>query len=163
MTEGKRYGYARVSTGDQDLTVQREALKAAGCTIIREEKKSGTTREGREQLEILLTFLEEGDTLVVTRIDRLARSNIDFQNIYADLTKRGIKFECTEQPIMNTGGALGGFFVAIVAPLIFTDYFELQWGLLLCILLFLFVCLRDRNPGSFKRWRLPAKPPFYLL
>ena len=58
--------------------------------------------------------------------------------------------------MIAAGGALGGFFVAIVAPLIFTDYFELQFGLLLCVLLFLFVCLRDRNPGSFLRWRLTA-------
>jgi hypothetical protein len=58
--------------------------------------------------------------------------------------------------MIAAGGALGGFFVAIDAPLIFTDYFELQWGLLLCGLLFLFVCLRDRNSGSFRRWRTPA-------
>ena len=58
--------------------------------------------------------------------------------------------------MIAAGGALGGFFVAIDAPLIFTNYFELQFGLLLCVLLFLFVCLRDRNAGSFHRWRLPA-------
>ena len=109
------YGYARVSTGEQDLTIQREALKAAGCSIIREEKRSGTTREGREELETLLAFLQPGDTLCVTRIDRLARSNKDFQNIYADLVKRGVKLKCTEQPIMNTEGALGGLMVNILA------------------------------------------------
>ncbi|MGA3162827.1 MAG: fused MFS/spermidine synthase [Verrucomicrobiota bacterium] len=58
--------------------------------------------------------------------------------------------------MIAAGGAMGGFFVAIDAPLIFTDYFELQWGLLLCVLLFLLVCLRDRNFGGFHRWRLPA-------
>jgi tetratricopeptide (TPR) repeat protein len=58
--------------------------------------------------------------------------------------------------MIAAGGALGGFFVAVIAPLVFTDYFELQWGLLLCGLLLLLVCARDRNPGSFKRWRLPA-------
>ncbi len=58
--------------------------------------------------------------------------------------------------MIAAGGALGGFFVAILAPLIFTDYFELQWGLLLCVLLFLFVCLRDWNSNSFRRWRLPV-------
>lgn len=109
------YGYARVSTGDQDLTVQREALKKAGCTVIREEKKSGTTRQGREQLDTLLAFLDPGDTLVITRIDRLARSNVDFQNIYADLTKRGVKLVCTEQPIMNTDGAMGSLMINILA------------------------------------------------
>ncbi len=58
--------------------------------------------------------------------------------------------------MIAAGGALGGFFVAVGAPLIFTDYFELQFGLLLCVLLFLFVCLRDRNFGGFLHWRLPS-------
>ena len=69
-----RYGYARVSTTDQDLAVQREALERAGCAVICEEKVSGTSRQGREELAILLTFLQPGDELVVTRVDRLARS-----------------------------------------------------------------------------------------
>jgi hypothetical protein len=58
--------------------------------------------------------------------------------------------------MIAAGGALGGLFVAVIAPLIFNDYFELQWGLLLCGLLFLLVCLRDRDPGSFKPWRIPV-------
>ena len=73
------YGYARVSTTDQDLTIQIEALRKVGCEIIREEKRSGTTREGRAHLDTLLTFLRSGDTLMVTRIDRLARSIEDLQ------------------------------------------------------------------------------------
>jgi DNA invertase Pin-like site-specific DNA recombinase len=109
------YGYARVSTGEQDLTIQRETFTKAGCTIIREEKRSGTSLEGREELATLLAFLRPGDTLMVTRIDRLARSNQDFQNIYADLTARGVKLKCTEQPIMDTDGALGGLMVNILA------------------------------------------------
>uniref|UniRef100_UPI00258AB616 recombinase family protein n=1 Tax=Acidiphilium sp. TaxID=527 RepID=UPI00258AB616 len=59
------YGYARVSTIDQDLAVQRAALKAAGCDIIRAEKASGARRDGRSELQILLDFLRQGDTLVV--------------------------------------------------------------------------------------------------
>ena len=109
------YGYARVSTGEQDLTIQREALLKAGCEIVREEKRSGTSREGRAELETLLAFLRKGDTLMVTRIDRPARSNKDFQNIYADLSARGVKLKCTEQPIMDTDGALGGLMVNILA------------------------------------------------
>src|SRR5215467_8494303 len=69
-----QYGYARVSTTDQDLSVQRDALKAAECDVIRSEKVTGTTRDGRKELATLLDFIREGDTLVVTRIDRLARS-----------------------------------------------------------------------------------------
>src|SRR5215217_7612614 len=68
------YGYARVSSLDQDLTLQEEMLRAAGCQIVRAEKKSGTAREGRSELRLLLDFLHKGDTLVITRIDRLARS-----------------------------------------------------------------------------------------
>jgi len=83
------YGYARVSTGDQDLTIQREALTAAGCQMIREEKKSGTKLEGRDELKILLDFITKGDTLVVTRIDRLARSVLDLQGIVRKLKDKG--------------------------------------------------------------------------
>jgi DNA invertase Pin-like site-specific DNA recombinase len=64
-------GYARVSTTDQDLTVQIEALKAAGCDVIRKEKASGTSTKGRTELATILDFIREGDTLAVTRIDRL--------------------------------------------------------------------------------------------
>ncbi|HEX2218863.1 MAG TPA: recombinase family protein, partial [Gemmatimonadales bacterium] len=61
------YGYARVSTLDQDLAIQEEALRAAGCHVVRAEKRSGSTREGRTELRLLLDFLHPGDTLVVTR------------------------------------------------------------------------------------------------
>ena len=84
------YGYARVSTLDQDLTLQRAALKAAGCEVIRAEKATGTRRDGRTELQVLLEFLREGDTLVVTRIDRLARSVKDLQDIVHELKARGV-------------------------------------------------------------------------
>ena len=71
------YGYARVSTIEQDLGLQRAALKAAGCDVIRAEKASGTRRDGRTELQVLLDFLRPGDALLVTRIDRLARSMKD--------------------------------------------------------------------------------------
>ena len=79
------YGYARVSTIDRDLSIQKAALTAAGCAIIRDEKVFGTSTEGREELKTLLQFLREGDTLVVTRIDRLAPSLRDLQNIVHEL------------------------------------------------------------------------------
>jgi DNA invertase Pin-like site-specific DNA recombinase len=66
-------GYARVSTIDQDLSIQKAAHKAAGCDPIRSEKRSGTSIIGRDELRTVLNFLREGDTLTVTRIDRLAR------------------------------------------------------------------------------------------
>jgi DNA invertase Pin-like site-specific DNA recombinase len=97
-------GYARVSTTDQDLTVQIEALKAAGCDVIRKEKASGTTTKGRTELATILDFIREGDTLVVTRIDRLARSIADLQDIVRSLKGRGAALRATEQPI-NTATA----------------------------------------------------------
>jgi DNA invertase Pin-like site-specific DNA recombinase len=67
------YGYARVPTLDQNLTVQRQASRMAGCGVIRAEKASGSRRDRRTELQVLLDFVQPGDTLVVTRIDRLAR------------------------------------------------------------------------------------------
>ena len=104
------YGYARVSTTDQDLTIQIEALKAAGCEIIREEKISGTSREGRVELDTLMEFLREGDVLMVTRIDRLARSIRDLQNLVHDIRERGASLKATEQPI-DTSTAAGKAFL----------------------------------------------------
>ena len=94
-----KYGYARVSTTDQDLTIQIDALNAAGCENIRQEKVSGTSVQGRDELNTLLEFMREGDELVVTRVDRLARSIRDLQNIVYDLNKKGVTISATEQPI----------------------------------------------------------------
>jgi DNA invertase Pin-like site-specific DNA recombinase len=94
-----KIGYARASTEDQDCTIQEAALKAAGCTVVRSEKKSGTTTQGREQLHTVLEFLQAGDTLVVTRIDRLARSVRDLEAIVATIKERGAHLQATEQPI----------------------------------------------------------------
>lgn len=104
------YGYARVSSADQDLTVQRDALKAAGCETIREEKLSGTTIKGRTELAILRDFMRKGDTLVVTRIDRLARSIGDLQDIVRSLKEKGVALRATQQPI-DTSTAAGKAFL----------------------------------------------------
>lgn len=104
------YGYARVSTNDQDLTLQQNALKAAGCTKVRSEKVSGTTTKGRTELAILLEFIGKGDTLVVTRIDRLARSIGDLQDIVRSLKAKGVALRATEQPI-DTSTAAGKAFL----------------------------------------------------
>ena len=77
----QKIGYARVSTTDQDLDVQIAALTAAGCGIVRSEKRSGTSTAGRDELGTILAFIGAGDELVVTRIDRLARSIGDLQDI----------------------------------------------------------------------------------
>lgn len=92
-------GYARVSTEDQDCAVQEEALRAAGCTVVRSEKRSGTTTSGRDELDTVLSFLRPGDVLMVTRIDRLARSVSDLEKIVAQLREKDAHLRATEQPI----------------------------------------------------------------
>jgi DNA invertase Pin-like site-specific DNA recombinase len=104
------YGYARVSTTDQDLSIQETALRAAGCTVIRSEKVTGTTREGRGELATLLEFIRPGDALVVTRIDRLARSIGDLQDIVRTVKAKGATLKATEQPI-DTSTAAGKAFL----------------------------------------------------
>ena len=104
------YGYARVSTLDQDLGLQRAALKAIGCGVVRAEKASGSRRDGRTELQVLLDFVQPGDTLVVTRIDRLARSMRDLQDIVHELKAKGVALRATEQPV-DTGTAAGKAFL----------------------------------------------------
>lgn len=104
------YGYARVSSNDQDFTLQEQALRAAGCEVIRAEKATGTSRTGRTELQVLLDFLRCGDTLVVTRIDRLARSIKDLQDIVFALKAQGVTLKATEQPI-DTRTAAGKAFL----------------------------------------------------
>lgn len=109
------YGYARVSSGDQDLTVQRNALKAAGCEVIREEKASGKSREGREQLQILMDFVREGDTLVVTKLDRLARNTLDMLDIIQQLGDRGVGFKSLAEPWADTTSPAGKLMLTVMA------------------------------------------------
>ena len=103
-------GYARVSTTDQDLSIQEAALKAAGCDVIRAEKRSGTTTQGREELRTVLDFLRRGDVFMVTRIDRLARSIGDLQDIVRSIRACGASLKATEQPI-DTSTAAGKCFL----------------------------------------------------
>ncbi|WP_412139555.1 recombinase family protein [Erwinia tracheiphila] len=103
------YGYARVSTSEQDLTLQTQTLRAAGCEIIRAEKASGSSRTGRSELQLLLEFLRPGDTLMVTRVDRLARSIKDLQDRVCP-DSAGRNAQATEQPV-DTRSAAGKAFL----------------------------------------------------
>lgn len=105
-----RVGYARVSSSDQDLTIQLQVLTSAGCKKIFSEKESGSKQTGRIQLDACLDYLREGDTLVITRIDRLSRSLRDLQNLVHDLKNKGINLEATEQSI-DTSSASGNAFL----------------------------------------------------
>jgi DNA invertase Pin-like site-specific DNA recombinase len=98
-------GYARVSTTDQNLEIQIAALKAAGCDVIRSEKRSGASTKGRTELQTVLDFLRKGDVLIVTRIDRLARSIGDLQDIVRVVKAKGASLKATEQPIDTTSAA----------------------------------------------------------
>src|ERR1700719_1482918 len=103
-------GYARVSTTDQDLSIQEAALRAVGCDVIRAEKQSGTSTQGRAELRTVLEFIGKGDVLLVTRVDRLARSIGDLQDIVRTLKAKGAILKATEQPI-DTGTAAGKCFL----------------------------------------------------
>ncbi|MGP4063029.1 recombinase family protein [Halobacillus sp. H74] len=85
-----KIGYARVSTVVQDLETQREILHHEGCERIFVEKVTGTSTAQRKALKEAIEFLREGDTLIVTKIDRLARSIIDLNKIIQDLRSDGI-------------------------------------------------------------------------
>ncbi|MFC6389926.1 recombinase family protein [Methylorubrum zatmanii] len=97
-------GYARVSSDDQDLTIQIEKLRAAGAERIFAEKRSGTSLTGRTEFEALMAFVRDGDEVITTRIDRCARSMADFQKIIEAWTEKGVRYRAVEQ----AGVALDG-------------------------------------------------------
>jgi DNA invertase Pin-like site-specific DNA recombinase len=103
-------GYARVSTTDQDVSIQEAVLLSAGCDVIRAEKQSGTSTQGRAELRTVLDFIGKGDVLMVTRVDRLARSIGDLQDIVRTLKAKGASLRATEQPI-DTSTAAGKCFL----------------------------------------------------
>lgn len=107
---GRRIGYARVSTDDQDLAIQQGALARDGCAIVFEEKRSGTKRDGRDQLDLALKVLMKGDTLVVTRLDRLGRSLRDLANIAHEIDSVGAHLRVIEQSVDTATSAGRAFF-----------------------------------------------------
>ena len=107
---GRRIGYARVSTDDQDLAIQNAALKKDGCAIVFEEKRSGTKRDGRDQLQLAMKVLTKGDSLVVTRLDRLGRSLRDLANIAHEIEALGANLRVLEQSVDTATSAGRAFF-----------------------------------------------------
>lgn len=106
-------GYARVSTVDQKTDTQVAALKAAGCSVVRKEKVSGKSRQGRTELETVLDFVRPGDTLVVTKLDRLGRSTRDVLNLVHELTEKGAALKVLE-PAINTDGPIGKMVLTVL-------------------------------------------------
>jgi DNA invertase Pin-like site-specific DNA recombinase len=107
-------GYARVSSFGQDLEVQLEKLKQAGCAKIFREKRSGVDT-GRPQLREALEYLRESDTFLVTKLDRLARSAPDLYTILAQLTKKGVAFKVVDDPSIDTSSRTGKRIMGILA------------------------------------------------
>ncbi|TIN31723.1 MAG: recombinase family protein [Mesorhizobium sp.] len=101
-----RIGYARVSTIDQDLDTQIAKLKAEGCALVRSEKRSGASREGRAELATIIDFLRPGDELVVARLDRLGRDTRDVLNLIHECEQRGA-FATVLDPHVSTPGEMG--------------------------------------------------------
>lgn len=101
-----RIGYARVSTIDQDLDTQLTRLKSEGCDIVRSEKVSGATREGRTELATVLEFLRTVDELVVTRLDRLGRDTRDVLNLVHECEAKGASVTVLD-PFVSTKGQMG--------------------------------------------------------
>jgi len=94
-------GYARASTQDQNLELQLDALRAAGCEKVFEDKTSGT-RTARPGLDQILEHARQGDTVVVSRLDRLGRSMRRLLIVVSDLEKRGVGFRSLQKPIDTT-------------------------------------------------------------
>ncbi len=107
-------GYARVSTDDQHLDSQRAALRAAGCHRIYEEKVSGAQRD-RPELARLLEHLREGDVVVATRLDRLARSTRDLLDLAEMLNRTGAGLRSIAEPWADTTSAAGKMVLTIFA------------------------------------------------
>jgi DNA invertase Pin-like site-specific DNA recombinase len=108
-----RVGYARVSTLDQDLDIQVARLRAEGCAIIRSEKLSGGSREGRSELATVIEFLRAGDELVVARLDRLGRDTRDVLNIIHEVEQRGA-FVTVLDPHVSTQGPMGHVMLTVL-------------------------------------------------
>ena len=110
-----RYGYARVSTTKQDYAIQVDALKAAGCERIFTEKASGKSTDGRPEFKRLMKALNPGDVVMVTKLDRLARSSRDLLNILHDLKEGSCGFVSLGEAWCDTTSDIGQLVVTIMS------------------------------------------------
>ena len=110
-------GYARVSSVGQSLEVQLDSLQAAGCERVFKEKRSGTTTAGRDELHEAISFARQGDILVVTRLDRLARSAGDLHQIVRKLADKKVDFRCLQQSGMDTSTSTGKLLLGVLASI----------------------------------------------
>ncbi len=110
----RKIGYARVSSNTQDYLGQIEALKAAGCDPIYSEKASGKSTNGRREFEKLMKDLLPGDTVVVTKLDRLARSSRDLHNILHELQGQSCGFVSLGESWCDTTTEVGRLMLTIM-------------------------------------------------
>jgi len=110
------YGYARVSTDGQSLFSQDAELHAAGCVKVYAEKVSGA-RTNRPELAKVIKRLDTGDVLIVTRLDRLARSTRDLLNILDDIAKRGAGFKSLNDAWADTTTPHGRLMLTVLGGL----------------------------------------------
>lgn len=110
---GKHIGYARVSTTGQTLDEQLDKLKAVKCERVFQEKLSGATRE-RPALADMLDFVRDGDTVYITKLDRLARNTLDLHNIVDVLDKKSVGFVVIDQPEIDTTSPIGRMLFSIL-------------------------------------------------
>jgi len=108
-------GYARVSSTGQSLEVQLDKLREAGADETFSEKRSGTAGTERAELDAALRFVRKGDVLVVTRMDRLARSVSDLRTVVDDLDRRGVGFRVLDQAAVDTTTANGRLMLNMLA------------------------------------------------
>ncbi|MBY8338410.1 recombinase family protein [Alteriqipengyuania sp. NZ-12B] len=108
-------GYGRVSSSGQSLDIQNQALLDAGCDKVFAEKMSGTSAKDRIELANAIDFVREGDTLIVTRLDRLARSVGDLHRIIEKLAEKKVGFRCLNQSGVDTDSSTGKLMLAILA------------------------------------------------
>lgn len=106
-------GYARVSTTSQSPDIQVAKLKEAGCDIVRSERVSGGSRDGRSELETVMEFIQAGDTLMVHKIDRLGRSTRDVLNLVHELEQKGAALRVLE-PAIDTSGPMGKVILTVL-------------------------------------------------
>ena len=111
-----QFGYARVSTDGQSLTAQVAELKAVNCERIYQEKISGA-RSDRKQLTRLISGLDNGDVLVVTRLDRLARSTRDLLNLLGAVAEKGAGFKSLRDTWADTTTAHGRLMLTVLGGL----------------------------------------------
>ena len=110
-----KHGYARVSSDTQDHSAQVDALQAAGCERIYSEKASGKSTNGRPELAKLLKRLEPGDVVVVTKLDRVARSARDLLNIIHEMKERGCGFVSLGDSWCDTTNEMGRFMLTVMS------------------------------------------------